>query len=419
MEIADQSVTDHPRRSVGDRRPETRARSATKQQVSRVAKSIEIANLPQVDHRMERVGDRRPETTETVPTEAALSRVVKSTEIANQTSLDHQLDGVGDGRPETALELFTKTPVSRVASICVELVVLQRQRMFCIKQQSRANRSIESYIARLHGFHTGLEEKERKRIFKAAADLRKAVEGGAEDQQLVGNQAINVLRSLILASAIGRQQWDELRTETEKTMRAKARELPVWPWVEEVKGLSDLGLAVIVGEAGGALSNYRSPPALWKRMGLAVLAGNRQGAPGAGATAKDWIVHGYNRTRRSEIWNFCDDMIVRAQWLSERAAYVEAIKNHPAALAAAAGDGIILSKLKLPDLINLAEPFGITAEAHGTGPYGVQYGEWKAKYLERSWEKARADKAARRRMTKRVLRNLWRVWRDSVARDEC
>src|SRR5690606_15972320 len=49
--------------------------------------------------------------------------------------------------------------------------------------------------------------------------------------------------------------------------------------------------------------SYKSIAAVWKRLGLAVMNGKRQGAPGQGATADDWIEHGYSGKRRSVSWN--------------------------------------------------------------------------------------------------------------------
>jgi hypothetical protein len=44
-------------------------------------------------------------------------------------------------------------------------------------------------------------------------------------------------------------------------------------------------------------------------LGLAVIDGNRQGNPGKNATDEDWIKHGYNRQRRSLIWQIGETMI--------------------------------------------------------------------------------------------------------------
>ncbi|UOK71670.1 hypothetical protein [Ancylobacter polymorphus] len=88
-----------------------------------------------------------------------------------------------------------------------------------------------------------------------------------------------------------------------------AKQLPVFPWVQSVKGLGTVSFATIVGEAGD-IGTYRNPSCLWKRMGVAVIGGKAQGKPGAGATAEDWIAHGYRAPRRSVSWNARNGLIL-------------------------------------------------------------------------------------------------------------
>jgi hypothetical protein len=65
---------------------------------------------------------------------------------------------------------------------------------------------------------------------------------------------------------------------------------------------------VIVAEAGD-LNNYANPAKIWKRMGLAVFDGKRQGGLPKTASAEEWIAHGYTRKRRSLMWNIGDALI--------------------------------------------------------------------------------------------------------------
>jgi len=63
------------------------------------------------------------------------------------------------------------------------------------------------------------------------------------------------------------------RLEQERALKSMVRELPVWSeWAKDVPGLGELGVGLIVGEAGD-LRRYASPSRLWKRMGLAVSGG--------------------------------------------------------------------------------------------------------------------------------------------------
>jgi hypothetical protein len=65
-----------------------------------------------------------------------------------------------------------------IEDVCALLMSLQRKRAFCIRMQSRHERSAEAYI-RVHlGFDTGLPVDERKRISAEAQRIRTMVERG-------------------------------------------------------------------------------------------------------------------------------------------------------------------------------------------------------------------------------------------------
>lgn len=105
------------------------------------------------------------------------------------------------------------------------------------------------------------------------------------------------------------QPLEQRRAAYEKEMARLVKQLPIYGWAKSVKGLGDVSLANIVG-ACGDIGTYKSVSALWKRMGLAVFNGNRQGNPGKDASAQDWIDHGYNRRRRSVMWNVGNSLIL-------------------------------------------------------------------------------------------------------------
>lgn len=103
---------------------------------------------------------------------------------------------------------------------------------------------------------------------------------------------------------------EQRRAAYEKEMARLVKKLPIYAWAKSVKGLGDVSLANIIG-ACGDIGTYKSVSAVWKRMGLAVDGnGNRQGNPGKSATAEDWIAHGYNRRRRSVMWNVGNSLIL-------------------------------------------------------------------------------------------------------------
>jgi hypothetical protein len=285
---------------------------------------------------------------------------------------------------EPAVRHASPTSDLPAADIPQRLIALQRQRVFCIKSQSRCDRSIEAFIASLAGYHAGLAETERKQYFKLAQRIRKTIEKAGPDWRgdQFGTQFVEVAL-LVLQSRDARIGWDVYRGRIEAEMKTLARELPVWPWVQQVKGFAELGLAVVVGEAGD-LGGYANPAKVWKRLGLAVFEGRRQGNPGEGATADDWITHGYNRRRRAEIWAFFSDTMFKHQWRGERT----------------------------DEAGNVVEP------AHPIGPYGVVYARRKEWNLARDWTPGHADNDARRIMTKEMIKDLWRAWREAIQQME-
>jgi hypothetical protein len=81
--------------------------------------------------------------------------------------------------------------------------------------------------------------------------------------------------------------------------------LPVAGVIAKTKGLGPLGLIGIVGEAGD-ISAYRSVQAVWKRLGLAVIDGERQGRRKDKDEAE---LHGYSPQRRSVMWNVGSSLV--------------------------------------------------------------------------------------------------------------
>jgi hypothetical protein len=255
-----------------------------------------------------------------------------------------------------------------------DLIELQKQRVFCIKSQSRCDRSVEAFIARYLGYNNDLDAKERVALFKCASAIRKAVAKGGEGQKISDDHFGNALSActpIIVNSAISRDIWDKHRAQTEKRQRALARSLPVWEFCDEIAGFGELGLAIIVGEAGRGenergIADYATKERLWKRLGLAVIDGERQQKR---TNAGEAATHGYNPRRRAEIWTLADSMF-RHQWRGEK-------------------DGVA---------------------AHPIGRYGEIYAKRKAATESREWTKAHRESDARRVMMKALIEDLWKAW---------
>lgn len=148
------------------------------------------------------------------------------------------------------------------------------------------------------------------------------------------------------------------RMEAEKMLIGLAKELPVAEWARTIRGFgvdNGVGLGQIVGEAGD-LGRFDKKGQLWKRMGLAVINGERQ------RKVKDKemaALHGYSPRRRSVMFSLGDSMI-RAQGTYVPVYYREKERQlaiHPELLDKKGGKGHIhnrarryMEKMMLRDL---------------------------------------------------------------------
>lgn len=273
---------------------------------------------------------------------------------------------------------------SAIIAACDALRMLQRQRQFCITSQSRCDRSCESFIARVIGYNPDADEKSRKAVFKQASDIRKSVEKGDGGGGLISGDnhhrvALSAVTPIILNSAIARKAWDALRENTEKEMRKIAKTLPAYGWVASVRGFGDLGFAIIIGETGD-LANYATKERVWKRLGLAVIEGQKQGRR---SNAEEAAKHGYSPKRRAEVWTIVDSLF-RAVWRGAK------------------------------------EVDGLTVPAHALSVYGTVYARRKAYTVVRTtgptdWTPAHRENDARRLLGKSLVEDLWRVWNGKEA----
>jgi hypothetical protein len=174
---------------------------------------------------------------------------------------------------------------------------------------------------------------------------------------------------IIQMSYLARTAADGLRRQTEREMERLAATLPVASWQAAVKGFGRLGLAIVVAEAGRDLACYGTVAKLWKRLGLAVIDGERQRRKTDAALA---ALHGYAPHRRAEMWTLADSMF-RHQWKSG----------------------------------------GEDGEGSPAGPYGAVYARRRARTAEThpEWTKAHARDDARRVMFKALVADLWGAWR--------
>lgn len=179
-----------------------------------------------------------------------------------------------------------------------------RQRMFAMEQRKRLDLALGSFLRLQLGWSRDLKKPDSDRIKKQVSDLIKIGEAEFKGKpNEIDEPVYTEWSAVILAAITARHPFDSIEKQAEKELKALARRLPVWDFFcEGIRGFGELSLATIVGEAGD-LSNYPRKGHLWKRMGVAVIDGNRQGAPGKNASKEDWTEHGYNPKRRSHMWN--------------------------------------------------------------------------------------------------------------------
>ena len=262
-----------------------------------------------------------------------------------------------------------------VTQTCSRIMALQRQRLFAVSTCVRNNQAADAFV--VSRLRTAGVPGEVKALFGVAGRIRKAVVTGTAIPSTVKgvpDQVLDEVALIIRANAAGLSQAEDLRKKAEADMRALAGKLPAADFVASIRGLSLMGLAVVVGEAGD-LGGYATRERLWKRLGLAVFDGLAQGRVPKGLPAAEakaaWTLRGYSPRRRAAIWSVADPMF-RHQW------------------AAAKGD---------------------EAPAHAAGPYGAVYGRRKAATAGREdWAPARREADARRIMTKTLVADIHRQW---------
>lgn len=206
-----------------------------------------------------------------------------------------------------------------IQQICDQIKYHHRQRNYAMEQRKRADLALGSFLRIVLGWNKDLPKAESdaiKKTVKAIIETGERVvknEAKAPDKQKpvegLDAPAYVEFHDLIVSSIKAREPFDALEKENTKRMEKLAEQLPVWSaWAKDVRGFGARSLAVIIGEAGN-LSKYPKKGHLWKRMGVAVLDGVRQGGLKKTAAKEDWIAHGYNKERRSRMFVIGDCLV--------------------------------------------------------------------------------------------------------------
>lgn len=250
-----------------------------------------------------------------------------------------------------------------VSATLDRLAELQVRRKFYISVVNKQTNAVKALVRRALGWRYDEDEAARKKLNARAERIVAAALAGKE--QAEGDAGIYAVLAYDLATVgVAIEPCVKARHEIELEMKRIVRSLPIFQWAKGVKGLGELGLAVILAEAGD-LSGYPKKGHLWKRLGLAPYEGKAYSTWRAkgGLTADEWVDAGYSPRRRAEIYAVISEPLFRQQTVANgpyRAIY-DRRREH-------------------------------TAAAHP------------------DWTKMHSHMDALRIMTKSLLRDLWQEW---------
>lgn len=304
------------------------------------------------------------------------------------------------------------------SDLCEAIRSFHRQRVYAMEQRKRADLALGSFLRMALGWSLALPKAEQEAIRAKASGLmdigdqiaKQEAKPEEKRQPIYGSDdpAFIEWRHVIMASIKARAPFDQIEKMATKEMEALAAQLPVWAaFAEAVPGIGQKSLAIIVGEAGALwpvvrddegriISGYPKKGHLWKRMGLALVDGVRQGGLPKNAPKADWIEHGYNRARRSRIWTIGDSLI-KAQGPYREVYLTRLAQEHAKALdeglTPASTDAATVeswTKRDLPPIAKITKS-QFDPTLHRTAGHMAN--------------------RAQRYMEKRLLRDLWQEWR--------
>jgi len=261
--------------------------------------------------------------------------------------------------------------------IVTAMIALQVKRKWRIKIINKETNSVRALARRYCGFVWDVEEAEREKVNKRAAGIVDRALAGkeqrSEDAEIAEIMATE-LEDLDATIGLHTKRRDVIEAE----MKKLAKQLPVYFWAKGVAGLGEIGLAVIIGEAGD-ISRFPNVRHLWKRLGLAPFEKNGETRAmsqwhGNQLDTDEWIQCGYNGKRRAEIY----------------ACVGESLGKHQLGSAAKAGTDFSIAK----------------------GPYGHVYVARRNRCIlaHPDWSRGHLHGDAMRVMTKAVIKDLWREW---------
>jgi hypothetical protein len=256
-----------------------------------------------------------------------------------------------------------------------ELQELQVRRKFYISVANKQLNAAKALIRRALGQQWTDDKEVRAKSSARASRIYSAAING-KPQKPEDEAVAELLAADLVVIAQTVEIVEKARHQVELQMKRIVRKLPVYAWAEQVHGFGELGLAVVIAEAGD-LSAYPKKGHLWKRFGLAPFESRAFSTwrMKGGLSAEEWKTAGYSPKRRGEIHGVVSVWLATAQ---------------------------------------------VTSKAKSESKHGDPKGRYGEVYVRRmfhteethpEWKPAQRRQDALRIMTKALLRDLWAVWR--------
>lgn len=210
-------------------------------------------------------------------------------------------------------------------------------------------------------------EKANAQARRVIETVREANEGGkkrkrkTKAKESADAELCEIVASMVVAAEPARLHFDATRALHRKEVEKVVRGLPAWGRIGHVRGFSEWGLGVLVGEAGD-IGGYSGCRKLFKRLGLAPNECYPKGEKSTGRMIP--------RNSRGRVMGIIADAFLRAQWRGEK-------------------EGV---------------------SAHAIGPFGEVYRATKERHLAAGKTKGHADKIARRAMVKALIHDAHDAW---------
>lgn len=268
-----------------------------------------------------------------------------------------------------------------MSEVFQEIQAWHRKRNFAMDVRKKSDLALGANIRTWLGWRKDLPEDQRKTIADQAADLIKCGEVIAKGKphDLATSKLWEDFGDTVSMSIASRSHSSAFEAVATKNLERLAMSLPIWEnFAKDIRGFGAVSVGVVIGEAGD-LANYSTHSKLWKRMGLAVMDGVRQGGLAKGAGAEAWIAHGYNPKRRSTM-HVIGDVLMKVNKDGRYRTTYDTRKAYERERAAACGL-VVMPAAKIP-----------------------------AKDKDRYISDGQIHLRSLRYMEKRLLRDMWQAW---------